>query len=134
IVPPETGTANNTAVETHPLSPASAPPSDSSDTQLFTDKKYGYSLRYPATWKREPTASAPGPAVTLFLSTPNHNRLVVSIYPLPSRLERYSSATFDQIGHDHVDTVLSAYRTILKLNKILREQPENHSNDQSMIF
>jgi hypothetical protein len=26
------------------------------------------------------------------------------------------------------------YRTLLKFNKILREQPEDHSNDQSMIF
>ena len=105
-----------------------------SGTDPFTDDANGYSIRYPATWKREPIESAPGPGVRLFLSTPNHNHMLVSIYPLPTRVARYSSALFDKIGHDHVDTVLSGYRQFLKLNQILREQPGDHSDDQSMIF
>ena len=96
--------------------------------------KYGYSIRYPGTWKRELVASAPGPAATLFLSTPRRNQFVISIYPLPARVERYSSARFDQIGHDHVDKVLSTYKGLLKIRQILRQQPEDHSNDQAMIF
>src|SRR5215472_3423770 len=109
-------------------------PNRDDETQVFTDEKYEYSIRYPATWKRMATASAPGPPARLYLSTPHHNQLIVSIYPLPARLDRYSSATFDQIGHDHVDTVLSTYRTLLRLKKILREQPEDHSDDRAMIF
>jgi hypothetical protein len=103
-------------------------------TELFTDNANGYSIRYPVTWKREPTGSAPGPGVTLFLSTPDSNHMLVSIYPLPTRVARYSSALFDKIGHDHVDMVLSGYRQFLKLNQILREQPKDRSDDQSMIF
>lgn len=146
-----TGTAKDNAGKTQAALPTPALPtpayspqpdpnlraglcSQTDDDPLFTDAKYGYSIRYPATWKREPTASAPGPAATLFLSTPRRNQFVVSVYPLPGRVERYSSAKFDQIGHDHVDRVLAAYRGLLKISKVLREQAEDHSNDQAMIF
>lgn len=103
-------------------------------TMLFTDEANGYSIRYPITWKREPIASAPGPAVRLFLSTPGRNYMVVSLYPLPTRVMRYSSALFEKVGHDHVDTVVSIYRNLLKFKQSLREQPEDHSDDRSMIF
>jgi hypothetical protein len=103
-------------------------------TELFTDAANGYSIRYPVTWKREPTASAPGPGVTLFLSTSYRNQMVVSIFPLPTRVMRYSSALYEKIGHDHVDTVVSIYRRLLRLTKILRVQTEDKSDDRSMIF
>jgi hypothetical protein len=113
-------------------------PADAQDaqpaTELFMDAANGYSIRYPATWKREPTASAPGPGVALFLSTPYRNRMVVSIYPLTTRVTRYSSALYEKIGHDHVDTVVSIYRRLLTLTTIMRVQTENKSDDRSMIF
>jgi len=107
---------------------------DQPTTELFTDAANGYSIRYPATWTREPTASAPGPGVTLFLSTPYRNRMVVSIYPLPTHVTRYTPALYEQIGKDHVDTVVSVYRRLLRLTKILRLQTKDLSNDRSMIF
>jgi hypothetical protein len=116
---------------------ASAQPSAQSAqpaTELFTDTDYGYSIRYPVTWKRESTAAAPGPGVTLFLSTPYGSRMVVSIYPLPTHVTRYSSALFEKIGNDDVDTVVSIYRRLLRFDKILRVEVEDKSDDRSMIF
>lgn len=104
------------------------------NTQIFTDERLGYSIHYPRTWKRAATASAPGPAVRLFLVTPHRNRFIVSIYPLPAPLERYSKPTLEQIGHDHVDTILSGYMGKLRFKKILRHQAEDHSDDRAMIF
>jgi hypothetical protein len=103
-------------------------------TQLFTDSSLGFTVTYPAPWKPQPLAKALGPGVRLALTSPRGGRLLVSLYPLPSRVQRYSSQTFTRIGHDHVDTVLSGYRTLLKLKTILREQPEDHSTDQAMVF
>jgi hypothetical protein len=113
-------------------------PADAQDaqpaTELFTDAANGYSIRYPATWKREPTASAPGPGVALFLSTPHRNRMVVSLYPLTMPVTRYSSALYEKIGNDYVDTVVSIYRRLLRLATIKRVQAKDKSDDRSMIF
>jgi len=103
-------------------------------TESFTDAALGYSIRYPATWKRESTESAPGPGVRLFLATPQRNYMVVSVYPMPTRVKRYSSASFERIGNDDVNKVLEVYKRLLKFEQILREQHEDRSNDQSMVF
>ena len=53
---------------------------------------------------------------------------------MATHLARYSSAAFERIGHDHVDTVLSTYYQIVQLNQILRTQYEDQSDDRAMIF
>ena len=103
-------------------------------TQVFTDPSLGFTVNYPATWKPQPLETALGPAVRLALTSPRRARLMVSLYPLPSRVQRYSGTTFERIGHDHVDEVTSIYKTLLKLKTTLREQPEDHSTDQAMVF
>jgi len=108
--------------------------SQKSDTNVFTDTERGYSIRYPESWRRQPLSSVKDDAFRLVLSTPHQNVLVVAIYPLPSLVARYSTAVFDQIAHDHVDKIVAGFRNLLKLQKILREQPEDHSNDRAMVF
>jgi hypothetical protein len=103
-------------------------------TELFTDAANGYSIRYPVTWKREPTASAPGPGVTLFVSTPSRNRMVVSIYPLAIPVTRYSPALYEKVGADHVDTVISFYRALLGLKTVMRHETKDYSDDRAMKF
>jgi hypothetical protein len=103
-------------------------------TQVFTDPSLGFTVKYPATWKPQPLETALGPAVRLALASPRRGRLMVTIYPLPSRVQRYSGTTFERVAHDHVDTVVSIYKTLLKFKTILREQPEDHSTGDAMIF
>jgi hypothetical protein len=110
-----------------------APSTPGALTQVFTDRANGYSVRYPATWKAQPAADRSSPLV-LTLVSPLNARLFVSVYPLPSRVVRYSSTLLERIGHDHVDTVVSYYKTQLKVKTVLREQPEDHSDERAMIF
>src|SRR3954453_11690546 len=65
-------------------------------TQVFTDPSLGFTVNYPAAWKPQPLATALGPAVRLALTSPRGGRLMVSLYPLPSRVQRYSGTTFER--------------------------------------
>ena len=101
------------------------------DTQIFTDEKYGYSVRYPSTWKAQ---HGDIDAVRFMLNTPNGNLLSVGIQHLERPVTRYTTAIWEQIFLKGANRAIDKYFNLFQLKQILRQEKENRSDDKSMKF
>ena len=102
------------------------------DTREFNDPIYGYSVRFPASWKPLSRDSKSEPPSRLALYTPDKGILIISVHRL--RRAVTVSAKFEQIGHDYVDPVVKVYLESLNITMILGSQKRDHSDDRSMRF
>lgn len=99
------------------------------DTQIFNDEKYGYSVRYPTTWKAQRGNTD---AVRLMLNTPTGNLFFVGIQHLEQPVTRYTTTTWEQIFSKGANLAIDKYFNSLNIKQIIRQEKYDKSDDKSM--